>query len=240
MRETVIDWMFEVQIRFRLQEETMFLSVHILDAFLQRHNIKRTDLQLIACAAMSIASKYEEICAPELCDFVGISDNAFTKTRLLESEDIVLNTLNFKITVPTTPHGFLRIFAPICGIDFEDQVWMLSAYYVQLTLQSYSFLAFSASSIAAAALYLSMSTAKQYMRLEHEDVWTHDQMTEMQYTDSELAETIKALYARILEYEQGTAKYKAVQKKFSLSKYKQVARYKCKPPVFAEMSLPSR
>ena len=43
----------------------------------------RTRLQLVAVAALLIASKYEEIYVPELSDFAYISDNAYTTKEIL-------------------------------------------------------------------------------------------------------------------------------------------------------------
>ena len=39
----------------------------------------RTNFQLLGVTAMLIASKYEEIYAPEIRDFVYITDKAYTK-----------------------------------------------------------------------------------------------------------------------------------------------------------------
>lgn len=39
-------------------------------------------LQLVGCTAMLIASKYEEIYAPEVRDFVYISDKAYTREQV--------------------------------------------------------------------------------------------------------------------------------------------------------------
>ena len=55
---------------------------------------------------MLIASKYEEIWAPEVRDFVYISDKAYTREQILNMEKLMLNTLRFKLTVPT-PFNFL-------------------------------------------------------------------------------------------------------------------------------------
>ena len=55
---------------------------------------------------MLIASKYEEIWAPEVRDFVYISDKAYSREQILNMEKLMLNTLRFKLTVPT-PWNFL-------------------------------------------------------------------------------------------------------------------------------------
>ena len=64
---------------------------------------------------MLVASKYEEIWAPEVKDFVFISDEAYTREQILEMEKIMLNTLRFNLTVPTA-FAFLHRFLK-AGID---------------------------------------------------------------------------------------------------------------------------
>ena len=66
--------------------ETLFLTINIIDRYLEKTQIRRTKLQLVAVAALLIASKYEEIYVPELNDFVFISDSAFTKEEILQME----------------------------------------------------------------------------------------------------------------------------------------------------------
>ena len=55
----------------------------------------------VGITAMLIASKYEDVWAPEVRDFVYISDHAYTAEQILEMEKIMLNTLRFQLTVPT-------------------------------------------------------------------------------------------------------------------------------------------
>ena len=62
----------------------------------------RTRLQLVAVAALLIASKYEEIYVPELSDFAYISDNAYTTKEILKMERDILITLEFGITTPSS------------------------------------------------------------------------------------------------------------------------------------------
>jgi cyclin B len=61
---------------------------------------------------MLIASKYEEIYAPEVRDFVYITDNAYTKDEILLMEQSMLQTLDFNITVPSA-YRFLERFSKI-------------------------------------------------------------------------------------------------------------------------------
>ena len=56
---------------------------------------------------MLLASKYEEMYAPEIADFVYITDNAYTKSDIRKMECIILKTLDFNMGRPLPLH-FLR------------------------------------------------------------------------------------------------------------------------------------
>lgn len=86
MRAILVDWIIEVHLKFKLLPETLFITVSLIDRYLEQIQIKRTNLQLVGVTAMLIASKYEEIYAPEVRDFVYITDNAYTKEEILQME----------------------------------------------------------------------------------------------------------------------------------------------------------
>lgn len=57
-------------------------------------------LQLVGVTAMLIAAKYEETYAPEVMDFVYITDNAYTAAQIREMEGTILNVLQFELGRP--------------------------------------------------------------------------------------------------------------------------------------------
>ena len=77
MRAILIDWLIEVHLKFKLLPETLFLTINMIDRYLEKQIIPRTKLQLVGVTAMLLASKYEEIYAPEVKDFVYITDKAY-------------------------------------------------------------------------------------------------------------------------------------------------------------------
>jgi hypothetical protein len=83
MRAILVDWLIEVHYKFKLMPETLFLTVNLIDRFLERVDVVRTKLQLVGVTAMLIACKYEEIYAPEVRDFVYITDKAYTREEIL-------------------------------------------------------------------------------------------------------------------------------------------------------------
>ena len=101
---------------------------------------------------MLIASKYEDIWAPEVRDFVYISDQAYTAEQILEMEKIMLNSLRFSLTVPTTL-SFLSRFSKVALDPSNKQAVNFATYLVELSLVDYSCLKFCYSQVAAAAVF---------------------------------------------------------------------------------------
>lgn len=118
MRGVLIDWLIGVHLQFHLLQETLYTTVAILDRYLQ-HDVKkisRSKLQLVGVASMLIAAKYEEIYAPEVKDFVYITDRAYTERDILKMEIRVLAVLNFNLGRPLPLH-FLRRASKAGGVE---------------------------------------------------------------------------------------------------------------------------
>ncbi|MBS2600094.1 cyclin, partial [Salmonella enterica subsp. enterica serovar Typhimurium] len=86
MRAILVDWLIQVHSKFRLLQETLFMTLAIMDRFLQNQPVSRKKLQLVAVTAMLLASKYEEMYPPAIGDFVYITDNAYTKSQIRQME----------------------------------------------------------------------------------------------------------------------------------------------------------
>lgn len=74
----------QVHLKFKLMPETLFLTTNLIDRFLSKEPVSRKNLQLVGVTAMLLAAKYEEIWAPEVRDFVYISDKAYNRSQILE------------------------------------------------------------------------------------------------------------------------------------------------------------
>ncbi len=151
MRSVLLDWLVDVHLKFRLKEETLFLTVNLIDRFLERINIKRQKLQLVGVTAMFIASKYQEIYAPELRDFAYVTDSAFTKKDILVMEGIMLSELEFNITT-TSPLRFLDRYSSLCGMS--KKCYHLALYLLELSLIDYRMIKYTPSNLACSAIYL--------------------------------------------------------------------------------------
>jgi hypothetical protein len=82
MRSILVDWLVEVHLKFKLVPETLYLTINLIDRYLERKEVSRPKLQLVGVTSLLIASKYEEIYPPELRDLVYICDRAYTRTEV--------------------------------------------------------------------------------------------------------------------------------------------------------------
>jgi G2/mitotic-specific cyclin-B, other len=140
--------------KFRLEQETLYLSVNILDRYLASVTVERKHLQLVGVTALLLASKYEEIYPPEVKDCVFITDRAYTRQDILEMEVSILEELKFNLTVPNA-YPFLQRFLFIA--QATSTMKFAASYYLDRMLQEHDFLSFRPSLLAAAVVCLSIN-----------------------------------------------------------------------------------
>lgn len=64
---------------------------------LSMKNIKKKEFQLLGITSLFIASKYEDIYAPEVDELCYLCDNAYQKVELLKMESFILTSIGFEI-----------------------------------------------------------------------------------------------------------------------------------------------
>jgi G2/mitotic-specific cyclin-B, other len=213
MRAILIDWLVDVHLKFKLMPETLYLTVNVIDRFLETKQVNRKHLQLVGVTAMLVASKYEEIWAPEVRDFVYISDRAYNRDQILNMEKIMLNVLRFNLTVPTC-HHFAARYMKAAGITENKEAVAYVNYFMELALTEYSMLRFPYSQIAASAV----SAACGLVGL---DTYPRALARHSRYSASQIDECVAALTSLYRKAPQ--SKLTAVYKKFSSEKWLNVA-----------------
>eukprot|EP00088_Acartia_fossae_P059284 TRINITY_DN7018_c0_g1_i1.p1 TRINITY_DN7018_c0_g1~~TRINITY_DN7018_c0_g1_i1.p1 ORF type:complete len:383 (-),score=133.10 TRINITY_DN7018_c0_g1_i1:174-1322(-) len=160
MRTVLLDWLVDVQQQFKLLPETLYLTVSIIDRFLCKEgcSIPRVKLQLVGVTAMLIASKIEEIYAPELNDFVYITDDAYTSAEVRQMELKIIRALKFDLGDPL-PLNFLRRFSKAGDVDVNQHA--LAKYILESIMLDYSMVGVSGSLAAATSLYLSLQLLEE-------------------------------------------------------------------------------
>ncbi|XP_010878831.1 G2/mitotic-specific cyclin-B2 [Esox lucius] len=208
MRGLLIDWLIQVHSRFQLLQETLYLTVAILDRFLQVQPVSRKKLQLVGVTAMLVASKYEEMYSPEVGDFVYITDNAFTKAQIREMEQLILKSLNFELGRPLPLH-FLRRASKAGNADVEKHT--LAKYLMELTLLDYDMVHYNPSEVAAAALCLSQLLLDGLK-------WTPAQQHYSTYDENHLKPIMQHIAKNVVSVNEGRTKLQAVKNKYASSR----------------------
>jgi len=78
-RAFLVEWIIDVHRKFRLQSETLYVTVRIIDRFLSKQPIKKSQLHILGVTALLISTKYEEIYPPDLKELLQVSENKFTR-----------------------------------------------------------------------------------------------------------------------------------------------------------------
>ncbi|KAH8291558.1 hypothetical protein KR018_000410, partial [Drosophila ironensis] len=152
MRIILVDWMVEVGEEYNLDGETLYLSVSYVDRFLSQMSVVRHKLQLVGAAAMYIASKYEEVYALGVNEFVFLTAESYTKEQILRMEQVMLKMLSFDLGTPT-PYGFINAYSVMCAIP--KKLKCLAHYISELAmLEGEPYLPYLPSLIACASLAL--------------------------------------------------------------------------------------
>lgn len=207
MRATLIDWLVEVQRQFSLVLETFHLTVGIIDRYLQAvPNVQRNQLQLVGVTAMFLASKYEEIYAPEVGDFVYVTDNAYSKADVFQCERDIMAKLGFCLARPI-PLSFLRRFVKAAHGTSKNH--HLAKYFVDLSLVEYSMAHYRPSELAAAALCLSLYLLS---RKSLEEVWTPTMIYYSEYTLEHIDPIIRKIAKIVVNVK--NSKYKSVYNRY--------------------------
>jgi len=212
-RATLIDWLIEVQMKYRLKMETVFLTVNIIDRYLEKRRVSRTKLQLVGVSSMLIAAKFEEIYPPEIRDFVYITDNAYAKQDILSMELSILGALEFHIAVPTAAHFFER-YQRVNRCS--EQHRFLLQYVLELSLPEYGMIRYSPSHMTAAATFLTNKLMKQHPS------WPPQMVSCTRHTEQMMKACAKDMCG-ILEAAERSP-LEAVRRKFSSEKYLAVAK----------------
>ncbi|KAI8472782.1 MAG: B-type cyclin [Monoraphidium minutum] len=228
MRSILVDWLVEVHLKFKLMPETLYLTVNLIDRYLACRPVARKKLQLIGCTAMLIASKYEEIWAPEVRDFVYISDKAYSRADILACEKTMLQArtpggggggrraLSYDLTVPTafTFLGRLKKAAP----SAPPPAGKLADYLCELALVDQAMLSHPPSLLAAAALHAGLASTGA----AGEAAYPRPLRRHARYELAQVAPVAAALLGLARKAPGGSLK--AVYKKFSSSKFGEVAK----------------
>lgn len=164
---------------------------------------------------MLVAAKYEEIWAPEVRDFVYISDKAYTRKQILDTEKDMLQVLDYNLSLPTS-YQFLARLLKAANVHYHKELALFVAYSAELCLVEYSMLRYSYSELAAAIMYVAMKA------FDKPDPYPHNLMRHAHFSKESVLHISKEVVC-LVQGAKGKPNLQAIVKKYSTPKFCQAA-----------------
>ena len=157
MRGILIDWLIEVHFKFGFTDETLYMTVSIIDRYLSNNHITKKNLQLLGITSLLISCKHEEIDVPKITDFTYITNNAYDKNEVIQMENDILKFLKFNLLCPS-PIKFFEYLS--LHFNFNKKMQMMGKYLMESFLLDIKNIKHKASIIACASCYIVMKFFK--------------------------------------------------------------------------------
>ena len=157
MRSILVDWIIDVHHKFGFADETLFMTILIIDRYSSVEEVTRIKYQCLGITALMIACKHEEINVPKVEDFIYITDNAYTKEEVFKMENDVLSKLNFALLYPS-PIKFYEYLS--LHFNFDKKSHYLGKYLMESFLLDLKYVRYKPSIISCACAYIVMKFFK--------------------------------------------------------------------------------
>ena len=219
MRSILVDWLIDVHFKFGFTDETLFMTISIIDRYLSICQITRTNFQLLGITALMIACKHEEIDLPKIDDFIYITDNAYVKSEVVKMEEDVLSKLNFAFLYPS-PIKFYEYLS--FHFNFEKKHHMMGKYLMESFLLDIKNCKYKPSIVSCACTYIVMKffKMKNYQESYHKKFYNLDENNE-KYSEHNIKECAKDICLYVDNINK--TNYQACVKKYSKPEQENVA-----------------
>jgi hypothetical protein len=187
MRPCLVDFLIEVHFTFRLRPETLYLTFNIIDRYVSRRVVFTKHYQLVGCAALWIAAKFEDAKEriPSIGDLVSICRDTYEESAFVQMEGHVLTTIEWSLGHPTA-EAWLRLLC--CGSFVEEaKVQHVARFLMEITLFYREFIQYLPSDISQASL-----TLARYLCGKSRRVWeeTPEVLDIIDHLDMRLANNV--------------------------------------------------
>ena len=219
MRSILVDWLIDVHFKFGFTDETLFMTISIIDRYLSVCQITRSNFQLLGITALMIACKHEEIDLPKINDFIYITDNAYVKSEVIKMEFDVLSKLNFGFLYPS-PIKFFEYLS--FHFNFEKKHHMMGKYLMETFLLDVKNTKYKPSIISCACIYIVMKffKMKNYQESYNKKFYNLDETCE-KYSEHNIKECAKDICLFVDNINK--TNYQACVKKYSKPEQENVA-----------------
>lgn len=161
LRAFVVDLIIALSNKLVLRNETLFLTIYLLDFVLFKFKMEKSGLVGYMITCLFISMKYEEINIYELQNILSYMNSVqFNFEQFLKAEQLVLSLLDYQLTI-VLPLDYLNRI----GLVFQEssQNVILAHFFLNISLYSANYNCYLPSEKAIASFYLmKKQTAQQF------------------------------------------------------------------------------
>jgi len=154
MRMILVDWLTQVQHHLKLSQESLYLTVSILDTILNRRDVDADKLQLLGICSMLLGTKLEEYYPAEVGKLLHLTENSYTREEVVNMERVLIQILDFKVYIPS-PQTFLLRYVRAALRSMDELFYDTCNYIMDSHLLISTHSCAPASQSAAASVLLS-------------------------------------------------------------------------------------
>ena len=214
-RSIIFQWLVKNNHKWKLNDDTIFMAMNILDRYISKYKVENSEFQLVAISSYLIASKYEDIYPPYVDELSQICNFIYTNDDIKRKEYEILSGLNFDILYNSS-YKFLTFFHSIADRD-NLKLLYIAQFILELSLENVNILEYSQSKRACAALLL----AKKIMQIKRS--W-NDLRFYYDYNENEIKNIQKRMIILLNNVINNKTK-NSVFEKFESSRYKSVSSF---------------
>lgn len=156
MRPYLIDFIIECHDMMKLSENTLYLTVNLIDRYASKRIIYKRHYQLVACSALWIASKYNhDDNIPTLNQLKTFSCNVYEPHMFIQMESHILNTLDWLVSSPTCD-----VYLDMDSKEDTSILRQLSNYICESSLYHKQFLDYTCQELVKCAFKISILILK--------------------------------------------------------------------------------
>lgn len=157
MRPFLVDFIVEIHTQLQLRPEVLYLAINIVDRYVSRRVVYKKHYQLVGCAALWIAAKFEDSKerVPLVRELFEMCCGAYETSAFIQMEGHILTTIGYNANHPTA-ESWLRSYVQFKDSSFNEHplVQSTSRFLMEITLFHREFVGVRPSVIAWGSLLL--------------------------------------------------------------------------------------
>jgi len=213
MRSMLVDWLIQVQHFMKMSQETLYLTIIMIDTVLSKRDIQSDKLQLVGISCLFMASKLEEYYPADIEKLISLTSDSYTKKQVLRMELVIFELLEHQLYFPEIM-PFLKRYARAAHRGQDRKFVETCQYLIDTSIIDPTFSTTPPSQRAAASVLASSLLFSVQVNEEgpsEDEVWSLTLRHYSKYHVIDLVEIARTMFKSftLTKYEGALKKYES-------------------------------